>query len=282
MGGGSFSYQSYAAKSAVLKSAPKEKVLGARRCEPSFDPKNIKVRESLSSQTNPNATPIIVGLDVTGSMGDIAIELLRNGIGRTVEGLLSNESISSPQILFAAVGDSKFDRNPLQVTQFEADNRMVDQLQLIWNECGGGGNGGESYQLPWVFAKHLVSADAHREGRKGYIFTIGDEPVHQYMSDTEVKYVFGRSFYEGNNVRAGDIYTEASKDWFIFHISLNPNVRDSFSFMEDHFIYLDDYHFLPELIAAIVHLNEGDTNVDTLIKECGKRELATVFEKAFV
>lgn len=281
MGGGSFSYQNYASKSASLRSAPKEKVLGASRCDPTFDPKNITTRESLNSVTNPQATPMIIGLDVTGSMGDIAIELLRNGVGRTVEGILANESITDPQILFAAVGDSKCDRNPLQVTQFEADNRMVDQLQLIWNEGGGGANGGESYHLPWIFASRMVSADAHREGRKGYIITVGDEPVHHYTSDEEIRRTFGRSFYEGT-VKTPDVYAEVCKNWYVFHISLYPQVRNSFSFMEDHFINLSDYHFLPEVVAAIIHLNEGNTNVDTLISECSNPALRVVYERAFV
>ena len=77
-----------------------------------------------------------------------------------------------------AIGDAECDRAPLQVTQFEADIRLADQLRELWIEGGGGGNRGESYHLPWAFAAMRTSTDCfERRGRKGYLFTIGDEPI---------------------------------------------------------------------------------------------------------
>src|SRR4051812_3818980 len=44
---------------------------------PDLDPKNIVIRESVDSPANPNSTPIIVAVDVTGSMGILATVLVK-------------------------------------------------------------------------------------------------------------------------------------------------------------------------------------------------------------
>lgn len=287
MGGGSFSYDNYSQRSASLKKCAASEVLKSTKCNPIFDPKNIKIRESRNSADHPVTTPIIVALDVTGSMGGIAIELLRSGVGRAIQAILSNDTIRGPQIMFMAVGDSKSDATPLQATQFESDNRMVDQLQMIWNHRGGGGNGGESYSLPWMFADKKVVADAIEAGGKGYIFTIGDEPVHRYTSTYEQEHVFGSVLYEGD-VQAEHVYQMTCKKWNIFHFYVDTNayhekdIRQSFSFMEDHFIKLKNpEQYLPEMIGAVIGLNEGSINIEQLIADADP-QLRFVYEAAFL
>src|SRR5262245_8354805 len=88
---------------------------------PDLDPKLCKVRESRDSALNPASNAIIVGLDVTGSMGMIADALARRGLGVLVEELLARKPVSDPHIMAMGVGDAWCDRVPLQVTQFEAD-----------------------------------------------------------------------------------------------------------------------------------------------------------------
>lgn len=287
MGGGSFSHASYSQQSARFQKCANSEVLTSTSCNPTFNPINIAIRESRNSAEHPVTTPIIIGLDVTGSMGDIAIELLRSGVGRSVQAILASDTIRGPQIMFMAVGDTKSDRSPLQVTQFESDNRMVAQLQMIWNHRGGGGNGGESYSLPWMFADKRVVADCINEGRKGYIFTIGDEPVHRYMSPYEQEHTFGTTLYEGD-VQAEQAYRAACKKWNIFHFYVDTNaydervIRKSFEFMDDHFIKLSDPKlFLPEMIGAVIGLNEGTINIEQLMSTSDP-QLRTVYEKAFL
>jgi hypothetical protein len=283
MGGGTFSHRAYASHSQTLASKSSQEILSSRKINPVFDPKNISLRESRNSNDHAVTTPVIIGLDVTGSMGHIAVELLRSGIGRAIKSILDTSVIQGPQIMFAAVGDSKCDISPLQVTQFESDNRMVDQLGMIWNECGGGGNGGESYFLPWVMADKRVNADAINEGRKGYIFTVGDEPVHQHFSTFEQKAVFGEVLYE-KDVTAEEIYKSVCKNWYVFHLCVNPyshhNAQSSFSFMGDHFIRMANSDYLPELIGAIISLNEGKSSIEEIINTKDK-SLKNLFETAF-
>ena len=96
-----------------------------------------------------NPTPIVVALDVTRSRGDdtkVMYEKLPMFIGQIdLHGYVAGAGIS-----FAAIGDATIDKAPLQVGQFEADNRLDEVLEKFWLEEGGGGTGQESYELPVV------------------------------------------------------------------------------------------------------------------------------------
>ncbi len=125
-----------------------------------LNPAEISVRESRDSAHNPKATPIIVGVDVTGSMGSLAEMLVKRGLKPLFEEILDRKPVTDPHVMAMAVGDAWCDRAPLQVTQFEADIRVAEQIQDIWIEGGGGGNAFESYNLPWYFAAMKTATDA--------------------------------------------------------------------------------------------------------------------------
>jgi hypothetical protein len=78
--------------------------------------------------------------------------------------------------MFGAIGDATCDRAPLQVGQFESDNRMDDDLSRILLEGGGGGQKTESYELAMYFMARHTAADCYeKRGKRGYLFIIGDE-----------------------------------------------------------------------------------------------------------
>lgn len=103
-------------------------IFTAHALNPDFDPRNIQVRESVDSAANPASTPIIVALDVTGSMGRIPEQLIKGSLGTFIEEIYRRKPVSDPHLMFMGVGDAHFDRAPLQVTQFEADLRIAEQL----------------------------------------------------------------------------------------------------------------------------------------------------------
>ena len=81
--------------------------------------------------------------------------------------LRRGNAVTDPQFLCAAIGDSKSDKTPLQVTQFESDIRIIRQLTDLYLEGGGGGNYGESYHLLWYFAAYRTAADCfEKRGKK--------------------------------------------------------------------------------------------------------------------
>lgn len=189
-----------------------------RKIEEKFDPRYINVRESCDSEDSPESTPIILGFDVTGSMGYLAEEIAKNALNETITYLYEKQPVTNPHVLVAAIGDSKSDEAPLQVTQFEADIRIAEQLLDLWLEGRGGGNGGESYSLVWYFADRHTKIDSFEKwNKKGFLFTIGDEPCHGDLSKNEILRVFDD---QCEGVSSKEIFEKASEKYEIFHIIL--------------------------------------------------------------
>ena len=129
-----------------------------RRIHESMDPSKAQLRESRDSKEHPLSVPIILALDVTGSMGEIPHYLIKDGLPNLMGGIIQR-GIKDPQILFLAIGDYTYDSYPLQVGQFESGDEELDLwLTRTYIEGGGGGNEGESYSLAWYYgAKHTVT-----------------------------------------------------------------------------------------------------------------------------
>lgn len=193
MGGGSWNVVDYSTRVASKTAAGKStfdytddvRAGRASGVNPLVDPK-IKagdaskhagqvMREVIVSDEHPNPTPIAVVLDVTGSNYREAVTA--HGKLPQLHGLLQRKGyVEDPQILFGAIGDATCDRVPLQMGQFESDNRMDEQLEAIYLEGGGGGQKTETYELAAYFlARHTYLQPYEETGRKGYVFFIGDE-----------------------------------------------------------------------------------------------------------
>ena len=61
-----------------------------------YDPSRIKVRESRDSKDNPLSTAIIVGLDVTGSMGYLSEEIAKNSLNKTMLEIYDKQPVTNP------------------------------------------------------------------------------------------------------------------------------------------------------------------------------------------
>lgn len=84
--------------------------------------------------------------------------------------------------MFGAIGDATCDQVPLQIGQFESDNRMDEQLGNILIEGGGGGQKTESYeQAAYFMARHTALDSLEQRGKRGYLFIIGDETNYPYV-----------------------------------------------------------------------------------------------------
>jgi len=236
-------------------------IFGARRLDPALDPARLTrgVRESVDSAENPLSTPIIVTCDVTGSMGVTAEVIVKHGLGVIMGGIYDRRPVTDPHILIGATGDVFCDAAPLQVTQFEADMRLVEQTQRLFLEGGGGGNGGESYNAAWYFAAAHVRADAIRTGRrKGYLFTIGDEPPHEVLPRAAIRRVFGDE--ATRDLTSREILARTQRDWDVFHLLVNPGSYPTDrwdALLGERLIRVPDVERLGEIVLATIEANEA-------------------------
>lgn len=211
-------YTAYASTN-NLQRATQAQIFTQSSIHPELDPKSIKLRESRDSEQNPNSTPLIFGLDVTGSMGYIAEAIVRDGLPKLFESMYSGNVLSDPHVMFMGLGDvTAGDRAPLQMSQFESDIRLVEQLRTIWLEKRGGGNDSESYTLAWWAALHKTDTDAAKAGRKGFLFTIGDEMVPPDLTRNELERVFGSSVPRETPPNNRALMEQVSANWHVFHI----------------------------------------------------------------
>jgi hypothetical protein len=182
---------------------------------PAFDPTVFAMRESRKSKLNPNPTPLIAALDVTGSMGRVA-EAMRKGLGTLFEQVITRAVIPDPHVLAIAIGDFEVDCAPIQATQFEGEPVTIGkQIEDLWLEGGGGGNDFEGYLGPLYFAAMRTDCDAIRDGRKGFLFTAGDEEPQTVLRKASVKRFFGDAIQR--DLAAEELISLVSRGWEYFH-----------------------------------------------------------------
>lgn len=238
----------------------------ARGLDPRLDPARIQVRESRDSDLNPCSTPLIVAVDVTGSMGVLAEMLVRHGLQPLFEEVLERRPISDPHVMAMAVGDAWCDSAPLQVTQFEADISIAHQIQDLWIEGGGGGNHYESYNLPWYFAATRTATDSfEKRGRKGYLFTVGDEPCPPVLEARHLLQVLGEQPHRDLSSR--DVLALARERYEVFHVIVeeghyarsNPEavLKSWRAVLGQRVLRLSDHTRLSEVIVSAIEVNEG-------------------------
>ncbi|MEH1015914.1 hypothetical protein V6U90_22735 [Micromonospora sp. CPCC 206060] len=249
---------------------------GARTVHPALDPRDAH-RESRDSAEHPESLAIAVLFDVTGSMRNVP-KVLQQKLPKLL-GLLQRKGYArDPQIMFGAIGDATCDRVPLQVGQFESDNRMDDDLGRIVLEGGGGGQQTESYELALYFMAHHTSIDCYeKRGRRGYLFIIGDELAYNRVKAREVNQVIGDGLADDLPLR--QVVAQAQRMYDVYYLlpagSSYAGSQKVLDFWRDllgqNTVEIDDLDAVCETIALTVGLGEDAVDLDT-----GLRDLADV------
>ncbi len=241
-------------------------------------------REARDNVDSPESTPVIIGFDVTSSMGYLAEELALNSLNKAIMYLYDNKPILCPQVMCCAIGDCKCDRLPLQVTQFESDIRILSQLTQLKLEGGGGGNGGESYNLAWYFAAERTCTDAfEKRRRKGHLITIGDDFCHSVLTKSEISRVFGDDV--PFDISDEELISAAEEKYNIFHIHIDKGTNTDDRVFADWQKLLpgrtaavekNDISILSELIYALISVGEGSTPNEALssVEQCAAEKAA--------
>ena len=249
MGGGTWTTSAYVNHSTTTRGyatmdafnfASAQELYRSRGLHEDLNPHNV-IRECCDSDEHPETIPVILALDVTGSMGSAA-----EAVAKQLNDIMSSlyGEIKDVEFMTMAIGDLSYDRAPIQASQFESDIRIAEQLEKVYFERGGGGNNWESYTAAWFFGLHNTKLDCWKRGKKGIIITMGDEPMNPFLPKNALERTLGCSLQA--DVETNELYKEVTEKYDIYHIGVDDpknsfsrycdRIRDSFGkFLGDHY-----------------------------------------------
>ncbi|MCR4767388.1 MAG: hypothetical protein K5875_05455 [Saccharofermentans sp.] len=233
-----------------------------------YDPLKINMRESRDSEDSPESTPIIISFDDTGSMGYLATEIATNSLNKTVTEIYDKNPVTNPHVMCAAYGNAG-DVAPLQVTQFEADIKIVEQLLDLWMVLRGRGDSGDP--LIWYFAAKHTSIDSYeKRGKKGFLFTIGDDTIKGSIAGHYIKEIFDDDEYYTKYLAPEEILAMAREKYHVFHIvtkPLNANVYNTWrKLLPDStaLVSSDNISNLYMVIISLMQMVNGQSKEDVI------------------
>lgn len=243
------------------------------------------VREARDNAEHPNSLPIVVGFDQTGSMGRVPTVTQTKLAG--LFGLLLRQGYAEdPQVMISAYGDAFTDYVPLQVSQFESDNRIDDNLDNLFLEGNGGGNGGESMALLWYYLAFHTATDAwDKRKKKGYAFFVADEITHEVLPQ-QVKDIIGDGEPLTSDLSAKGLAKSLQEKWDVRILvidNMSAKMQGSVKFYEnlfgkDHVLVVEDPDSVTETIALAIGALEGNIDIDADaeddLRSSGSNELA--------
>jgi hypothetical protein len=222
-------------------------------------------RECRDTEEHPNTIPVILALDVTGSMGESAVE-----IAKKLNTIMTKlyESVTDIEFMVMGIGDLYCDYYPIQASQFESDIRIAEQMEQIYFEFGGGGNDSESYTASWYFGLYHTDLDCWKRGKKGLIITIGDELLNPFLQKESLIRCTGDDVSQFN-LETQDLYNEAKEKFDIFHIHVDHGSQRSFNTVAPSWLKVIGDHLIQanldnvaEKVTDII-LNTTQTTVET-------------------
>lgn len=218
--------------------------------DPALDPKGV-VRECRDSEEHPNTIPVILALDVTGSMGGALVKVSQK-LNQIMTELY--KKVKDVEFMVMGIGDLAYDYAPIQASQFESDIRIAEQLDKIYFERGGGGNGYESYTAAWYFGARHTDLDCWKRGKKGILITIGDEPLNPYLPEHPLSKVTGDALQA--DVETDTLYKEVIKKYDVYHLAVDDK-EDSYAYYKEEIAdtfgkTLDKHHFFVVNLDNIV------------------------------
>ena len=185
-GGWDYDYSDGALKKSSKEYASEAKKEGIVRAHSGGRSKGLPppVGRELASSS---PTPLVVGVDVTGSMAQwpaIIFEKLP---------VLYNEAklhLPDVEISFCAIGDANIDQFPLQVCDFAKGKPLEEGINSLFPEGGGGGGIKESYEIAaYFYARHCRLPQSKRAlfvycGDEGFYERIKVNTVRKMTGDT--------------------------------------------------------------------------------------------------
>lgn len=269
MGWGSWTTSSYTAAvrsmgfstATAMANSSVQEVYKSNYLDPLLNPKKV-IRECCDTEEHPNTLPIILALDVTGSMGNAATTCA----GKLDE-IMTNlySKVKDVEFLMMGIGDLACDNAPIQASQFESDVRILDQTTKIYFEGGGGGNSYESYTAAWYFGLNNTKLDCWKRGKKGVIITLGDEPLNPYLPGRALSETLGCS---AQDIDTEDLYKKVIEKFDVYHIAITDessyhyykdNIKNTWGKLLGQHLIIATSDELPKIIGDIVEEHEHNS-----------------------
>ncbi|MBQ8200653.1 MAG: VWA domain-containing protein [Clostridia bacterium] len=199
-----------------------QQIFTQRVLHPRLDPKNV-LRECCDSADHPQSIPVILALDVTGSMGAASAEVAKkmNEVMTRLYG-----EVKDVEFMVMGIGDLAYDRAPIQISQFESDIRIAEQLDLVYMEHGGGGNAFESYTAAWYMGLYHTKLDCWNRGKRGLIITMGDEPMNPYLPHGPLAAATGDDLQA--DVETAQLYRDVIGKYDVYHLHVDHRSPDRY------------------------------------------------------
>lgn len=268
MGGGTWTacaYKTYATKTfgadaltsdGTLKATLNtQEVYRATSLDPALNPRDA-FRECRDTEEHPNTVPVILALDVTGSMGDTALAVARELNSVMLE---LYKKIPDVEFCIMALGDTHYDKYPIQISQFESDIRVAENLDKVVFEGGGGGNAWESYTAAWYMAANRTDLDCWKRGKKGILITMGDEPLNPYLDVSELKRLLNNVQDTDKELETKALYEQVCRRYDVYHICVEHRNSTGYDSWDE---VLHTGHVVVSTVADIKH------NLIGIITEC--------------
>ncbi len=262
MGAGGYSYERHDRSTKTRAKAGRQETFKSKETPSDMSPHGLKFREARDSEEHPNSKGVLIGMDVTGSMGDIPATLAQKTLPELMK--VIHPILPDVQLCFGAIGDAYSDRSPLQIGQFESSDELFDQwLTKVHLEGRGGGWGQESYELAFLLAARHVAMDClEKRGEKGYFFITGDEESYPQVSRRQVQEIFGYDL--GADIPLEDIVAEVATKFHPFFLvpdegRFNHGGVGNFwkKLLGDHVITMVTPDDTAHVMAAIIAATEG-------------------------
>ena len=229
----------------IVSGSTAQETFKNRSLSDKLNPLNV-IRECCDSSEHPCTIPVILALDVTGSMGSASVRVAEKL--NTIMTSLYND-VADVQFMIMGIGDLASDKAPIQVSQFESDIRIAEQLDEVYFEGNGGSNGYESYTAVWYFGLYHTALDCWRRGKKGIIITMGDEPLNPYLPKERLSNVTGDNVQCDINTK--DIFPQVQEKFDVYHLTISDRstayVRRGKFYAESvdksYRAYLDENHY---------------------------------------
>ena len=240
---------------AITKSISSQEMYKSRSLDRALNPYNV-TRECRDSDEHPYTIPVILALDVTGSMGNAAVE-----VAKKLNVVMTNlyDQVKDVEFCVMGIGDLAYDRSPIQMSQFESDIRIAEQMDKVYFEYGGGGNPYESYTVAWYMGARHTDLDCWKRGQRGIIITMGDERLNPYLPMSALNVCTGDGVQA--DIKTEELYKEVAEKYDVYHLDVkhgwryDPGIKSSWQSL------LDDNHFREVTLNSI-----ADTIVDIIVK----------------